>query len=100
MSTHTVGTEAGSRLPVATACSVEATRRASPTSGTAARMAACARMESVITPGKGPSSLIVPAMTTSTPVRMQAAMMPLLMTPVSTAARILPIARIRLMVRK
>ena len=61
---RTVGTVAGNRFPVATAWSVEATNNANPTPGMAARIASCAAIESVMTPGNGPSSLIVPAITT------------------------------------
>src|SRR5205807_2461383 len=68
-STQTVGTDAGNKLPVATACNVEATSRASSTPGRAARIAACAWTESVITPGNGPSARIVPAITIFTPRR-------------------------------
>src|SRR6266850_6592053 len=50
-STQTVGTLAGSRLPVATAWRVVATSRARPTPGKAARIAAWACIVSVMTPG-------------------------------------------------
>jgi len=91
---------AGNKFPVATACNVEATSKAIPIPGMAARMAAWASNESVMTPGKGPSSRIVPAMTTWTPRLTQAAMIPVLTTPDLTAASMLPMALIRLMVRR
>ena len=47
-----------------------------------------------------PSLTIVPDMTTGTPCRTHAAMIPCLIIPDVTAASILPIVRIRLMVRK
>src|SRR3989441_12092372 len=46
-----------------------ATNRANSTPGRVARIAACAWTESVITPGSGPSSRIVPAITIFTPRR-------------------------------
>jgi len=53
-----------------------------------------------MTPGKGPSSRIVPAMTTSTRRLTHDAMIPCLITPVSTAFSMLPMPRTRLMVRR
>src|SRR5207244_2804804 len=98
-SMQTDGIVAGNKLPVATACNVEATSKASPIPGIALRMVAWASSESVITPGNGPSSRIVPAMTTSAPRLTQAAIIPVLTTPDLTAASMLPMALIRLIVQ-
>src|SRR3989338_5572732 len=80
MSTQTVFTVAGSRLPVAMACSVEASMSERPVPSTCRRIASCALSVSVMTSGSGPSSRIEPESTNGTPRVTHARMMPLLRT--------------------
>ena len=99
MSTQTSGTEAGSRFPVATECSIVATMIAKPTSPSCARIARWPSITSVTTSGSGPSSRTDPTRTKSLPSVTSACITPEVMTPCSTAAAIDPARRTRLMAR-